>query len=138
MKDYRWCSVHQEGHPLGGAPCPDWLEVLAVREAVLEQRRQEWRRARNRNRRFRSCIVCNRRFDAGAPRRGRPQETCGAACAQLRDNELRKLRRAGASTRRRRPAHGLRTRGVLRASPELLDFLAAFPDGWSYEGPRAG
>ena len=136
-RDYRWCSVHRVGHPLAGGDCPEWLDALSVREAVLEQRRQEWRRGKNRNQRYRNCIVCGRRFGGGAPKRGRPQEMCSAACQEIRDNDLRKLRRAGVKTRRKRPAHGLRTRGVLRATPELLDFLGAFPDGWSYETQSA-
>jgi hypothetical protein len=132
MKGYRWCSTCRVGHPVDTDVCPDWLTALRTREAVLEQRRQEWRRANNRNQRWRNCIVCCRKFDTGKqPKRGRPQELCSAACQEIRDNDLRKLRHAGISSQRKRPKHGLRTRGVLRASPEVEAFLQAFPDGWS-------
>lgn len=127
-RDYRWCSAHQQGHSLDAEPCPAWLDALAVREAVLAQRRYEWRRARNRAGRWRRCLVCSRRFDAGAERkRGRPQELCSAACQEIRDNELRRLRHAGIRTRPRKS--GARPRWHLRMSPEVVAFLDYFPDG---------
>jgi hypothetical protein len=134
VKGYRWCTGCQQGHPADESPCAVWLAALAVREAALEQRRQDWQRARNRAQRWRKCITCGRRWDAGPPKRGRPSETCSAACADIREADNQRARRAGTPVQRRRNKTGLRTRGVLRATPELLDFLGAFPDGWSYEG----
>lgn len=132
MKAYRWCSGCQEGHPLDGDVCVAWLDALAAREALHRRRRAAWQRARNRAGRWRRCLVCSQRFDAGTPRRGRPQELCSAACQELREADNQRARRAGSPVQRRHNRTGLRTRGVVRASEEVLAFLEAFPDGWSY------
>jgi hypothetical protein len=107
------------------------------RERSIERQRDRWRRTTNRGYRFRRCLVCNRVFDGGAVRKGRPSELCGNACREIREAETQRLRRAGRAVNRKRPAgHGLRTRGALRVSPEVLEFLDAFPDAWTYDDGR--